>query len=254
MPATLPYRVPQEIGFVIVEFARPGDPLDHVAAFLHRSPAPFGIRLAGGCSGMSPEAKQHMLEFFGNGLFRFEGFASSGGTRQITVDGMIDPMVTDVPGILRAQSPRVLTLSTLPQTDTIGLVEDSRMVLQPDGRLVPNPGVHMLVVVQDTLGERLGWDGDVRLYLDLFQTQVVEAGWRFGMVVYNGGDVTRQEVAWAIQMGWVIILIRGSGRQADILIGEIEGGQLDLAPFLIVDNGDSAGLDAAMVHAGLIAA
>ena len=218
-----PYTVPPDIGFVPIDFVRVGDPLDELSAFMLRSPAPFGIRLAGGCTDMSVAERYAMLEFLGAGLMPFTGFVSSGGTREVLANGQLNPMVTDVPALLAAQG-RVLTASTVPQTDIIGLVDESRLVWRPDGLLVPNPGVHRLVVVQGSRGERLGWDGDLQVYFDLFQALVARAGWRCALVVYNGGEVTLQEIYLALALGWKVIIVAGSGRAADDIVRQAQDG------------------------------
>jgi hypothetical protein len=258
-----PYTVPANIRFVRLLVTGEHDPLPTaVAAFTHRSPVNIGLRLAGGCANMSAQDKLGMLEFFGRGLRDFTGLVSSGGTREAS-NGRIDPMVTDVPALLAAQSPHsVVAISTMPRTGDLGLVDDSRLVLSDDGHMLPNPGVHMLILVQSHTGMTLGWDGDLNMYFDLFGNLVRHGGWNFGTVVYNGGGVTRKEALRAMALGWPVILVRGSGRQADVIIGEVEAGTLELPDYAsvnrdllsIVDNGDHAALRTACVDHGLIAA
>lgn len=259
-----PYAVPPNIQFVRLLVTGEHDPLPTaVAAFTHRSPSNVGIRLAGGCANMTAASKLGMLDFFGKGLRRFTGLVSSGGTREKTEDGQIDAMVTDVPALLAAQSPTgVVAISTIPRTGDLGLVDDSRLVLSDDGHLLPNPGVHMLILVQSHSGTPLGWDGDLRMYFDLFGNLVRHGGWKFGTIVYNGGGVTRKEALRSMALGWPVILIQGSGRQADTIIGEIEAGTLELPDYAevnrdrisVVENGDWEHLDGACRYHGLIAA
>jgi hypothetical protein len=253
-----PYAVPSNIKFVRLIVTGQHDPLPTaVSAFTHRSPIAVGLRLAGGCSGMSVGDKHGMLSFFGDGLSQFTGLVSSGGTRAIDSRGQLDPMVTDVPALLAAQSPHgVVAISTVPRTGDLGLVDDSRLVLDESGTLLPNPGVHMIVLVQSNNGLEIDWDGDLNMYFNMFENLVRHGGWRFGMVVYNGGGVTRSEALRAMTLGWPVILVRESGRQADILVRELANGDLDVDNnrVSVVDNGDWASLHAECVRHGLIAA
>jgi hypothetical protein len=250
-----PHRIPENIRFARLVITGQNDPLPNaVAAFTHQSPVRIGLRLAGGCAGMSTREKEGMLNFFGAGLYQFTGLISSGATRMVDRRGHLDPMITDVPALLAAQSPRgVVAISTAPRTGQLGLVDDSRLVLSDDGSLLPNPGVHMLIIVQSNAGTPLDWDGDLDMYFDLFGNLVLYGGWTFGLVVYNGGGVTRSEALHAMHLGWPVLLIRGSGRQADALIEELERGTLESPGAIsIIENGDWEALHNECVRHGLI--
>lgn len=259
-----PYTVPSNIKFVRLIVTGENDPLPTaVSAFTHRSPVNIGLRLAGGCANMSGSDKQNMLGYFGAGLYDFTGLVSSGGTREINSQGHLDPMVTDVPALLAAQSPDgIVAISSIPRTGDLGLVDNSRLVLNEDCTLLPNPGVHMIILVQSNAGLPIEWYGDLDMYFDLFGNLVRHGGWKFGMIVYNGGSVTRQEALRAMALGWPVILIQGSGRQADTIIKELYDdtlvlpGNASFNPGLIsiVQNDDSWALRDACQNYGLITA
>ena len=230
-----PYRVPSTIGAVDVIVTTSSAPiLPAIQARMTASPAPIALRIAGGCSGMSDDDKQDMLAWFYRNMHGFKGLLSSGGTRDIK-DGRLDPMVTDVPAMLA--SDQVLTISTLPLVGTMQLVDDSRLRISRTDQYGtslthPNPGVHMLVVVQHPLGTALGWDGDVRTYFDMlnmYHHQGHRNPWQVGLVAWNGGSVTELEIKLAARYGWPVILVEGSGRAADKFITAMRDGTLDLA-------------------------
>ena len=259
-----PYAVPANIGFVELVITGTNDPLPSAVPIFVAShaPAKVALRLAGGCSNMSQSDKRNMLDFFGSGLEHFTGMVSSGGTREANADGLLDPMVTDVPALLVQQSPEsIVAVSSVPRTNRLGLVDDSRLVLSEDGKLLPNPGVHMIVLVQSNNGVALDWDGDLDMYFDMFRNLVVHGKWQVGMIVYNGGGVTRTEALRAMMHQWPVILVQNSGRQADVLIQELQAGTLVLPngaePTLeriqIVQNDDHRRLHGACVTQQLIA-
>ena len=225
-----PFRVPDHIGAVhVIVMNNDDDVPAAVHAMMNASPTRLGLRIAGGCSNMEASDKETMLEWFGSNLADFRGFVSSGATREVS-DGVLDPMVTEVPALL-ARSGQVVTVSTVPRVGTLQLVDQSRLQLFRADKYgvstsYPNPGVHMIVVVQDRLGSELDWDGDVLTYVDTFNTYRRTAGWQFASIVWNGGGVTRTEVKRTARSGWPVILVEGSGRAADEYIAAIRAGNL----------------------------
>lgn len=240
------YQVPPAVGEVRLVVANSAAQASTVtAALMHRSPTRVGMRIAGGCSGMSAKDKAQMLEYFEQGFRGFSGFVSSGGTRQARGTS-IDPMVTDVPALLaHSYGKRVLTLSTVPRTGDMALRDQSRLVLDTKNNVSPQPGVHMLIVFQPSAAHAaMDWDGDVEPYFSLFRSYT-QQGWRFGMVVWNGGGVTKTEAHTALQQGWKVITVAGSGRAADELARDQR--------FITVDRTDPTSLNTALHEHGFIA-
>ena len=179
------------------------------------------VRLAGGCKGMSPEDKEEMLGLFGEALRGFKGVIWSGATRQLDKNGETDPMVTDVPGAIAAENPGCVALGTLPRVEMLTLQDESRLVLDQWGT-VPNPGMAGILVVQNGPDGESGWDGDVKTYAALMNQWRDCGGFKaLGLISWNGGAVTKDEVIMSIKQGWVTILVEGSGRATDELIAEI---------------------------------
>lgn len=243
-----PYEVPQHIGqvqFIVTDSAAKAQTA--VGAFMQRSPARIGIRIAGGCSGMSEADRVNMLDYFRTALGNYTGFLSSGATR--SADGRrISPMVTDVPAVVaRHRGNRVLTVSTAPRTGRMVLTGNSRLVLDADNGVNPQPGVHMIVLFQPQFAhQQLGWDGDVEGAFGLFDAYA-KTGWPFGLIVWNGGDVTKKEALLAAQLGWHVFLVEGSGRQADELATAVRGKRLR-GKFTLVKRNDPTTLSAALTR------
>lgn len=223
-----PFVVPAHIGQVKLEVTTSqAIAVDLVAGTMQRAVAKRGIRLAGGCSGMSAQDRLNMIEYFLQELTTFRGLLSSGATRSITPAGLIDPMVTDIPAALAAANPAsVLTIGTAPRTGKMQLVENSRLVLSDTGDIFPNPGIHLLVLIQAADGGELDWYDELKPYLTLFASFVNDCGWRFATIVWNGGGVTRAEALMAAELGWPVFLVVGSGRAADELAAEQASGTL----------------------------
>jgi hypothetical protein len=229
-----PFLVPRHIEAVELVIMNEGDPVSpFVHATMGSSSTNFGLRIAGGCSGMEKLDRKHMLDWFESNLGNFRGFVSSGATREVDEAGQLDPMVTEVPAVL-ARRGNVVTISTVPRVGRLQLVDRSRLrMFREDqwGKSVsqPNPAVHMFIVVQHQLGDEMDWDGDVRMYIDLFNSRRQFAGWQFACIAWNGGGVTKTEIKLTARSGWPVFLVEGSGRGADECIVALRNGTLDLS-------------------------
>jgi hypothetical protein len=232
--ATSPYRIPDHIKAVKLVIMSPEDNVPaKVEAMMSSSPTKFGLRIAGGCSNMSEPDRAMMLYWFGENLGGFRGFVSSGATREVNNLGLVDPMVTEVPTLLAAAG-NVVAISTVPRVGDLELVDDSRLRMYREDKWgesvsAPNPGVHMIVIVQSRIGDELDWDGDVTTYVNLFNNRRKYAGWQFACIAWNGGGVTMTEIKLTARSGWPVILVEGSGRGADECIVALRNGTLDLS-------------------------
>jgi len=182
------------------------------------------IRISGGCKGMNADDKKAMMDFFQIAFKGFEGMIWSGGTRQFDKDGNLDPMVTDVPGVVAAGNPKCVALGSTPRTDVLRLVEESRLVLDDYGT-APNPSMNAILLVQDGAEGKLGWDGDLDAAFGLMDQLTQYGGFhRAGVIAWNGGAITRDEVMRSIKKGWPTIVVKGSGRAADEIAAELVAG------------------------------
>lgn len=220
--ATEPWRVttPEgEVRVIITDKHRDDVPA-YAAALAGRAGRKVALRIAGGCSNMSADDKTGMLDFFARELQGYEGIITSGSTRAAK-DGLWDPMVTDVPAVIAARNPSCVTLGTAPRTsDYFRLVGDSRFVLDEHGQ-GPNPGMHVIMLVQEGHTRKLDWDGDLDLAFDLMDVWRQAAQFRVGWIGWNGGGVTEKELLRAAGKGWPVFLVSGSGRKTDELIGRL---------------------------------
>lgn len=214
------------------------------------------VRVMGGCKNMGPEDKVEMLDFFAAGFRGFEGVILSGGTRATTEDGNIDPMVTDVPGYIASKNPGSVALGTVPRTDIMRLVDESRLVF--DEWNVPNPSMSALLIVQNGPNDKADWDGDVATYFQLMSDWQSHGGFTaLAGVVWNGGGVTLDEANECARRGWPTILVRGSGRGADEIIGKLEAKDEETVNLysksgIIVDKSDPDQLRQALTHSGVL--
>jgi hypothetical protein len=182
------------------------------------------IRLAGGCKGMSVDEKMQMQAFFTTAFMGYKGLIWSGATRQTDKTGAIDPMVTDIPGVIAAVNPGCVALGTVPRVEMMTLQQESRLVLDQYGTF-PNPSMLGILVVQNGADGTLDWDGDVKTYAALMNQWRDCGGFKsLGLISWNGGAVTKDEVIMSIKQGWVTILIKGTGRATDELVTEMEVG------------------------------
>jgi len=182
------------------------------------------IRIAGGCKGLDEEGKTNMLEFFRHGFAGYAGIAFSGGTRTLTDDGKMDPMVTDIPGIIAENNEGVIALGTAPRTGQFTLQGESVFTLDQYGTIA-NPSMAAILLVQNGAEGLLDWDGDVDVYFEAMKNWEQHADFQNAIISYNGGGVTETEVRKGIKVGWPTILVKGSGRFTDQLIEEYENGE-----------------------------
>jgi hypothetical protein len=187
------------------------------------------LRIGGGCKGMNSQDKQQMIGFFLEALAGYEGVVWSGATRQIDKNGELDPMVTDVPGFIAAENPDCVALGTLPRTDVLRLQHDLRLVLDDYGT-IPNPSQHGILIVQNGPDEKMDWNGDVDAYVRVMEMWRDHAGFSaLGLISWNGGAVTQEEIEKASSRKWLTVLVKGSGRVTDEIIAKLENGGEGLA-------------------------
>lgn len=230
-----PFAVPQTLGHVPFRVVGAVEELFEFFALLMCQVQKRGLpanmlRVAGGCQDMSDEVRASVLNYLVQGLSGYRGLISSGGTRE-TQDGRVKLMITDILQLMAEHARgRVVTLGTVPRTDTLRLVDNSRLVLDAYDT-APQPGVHQLVVLQPYGSERrLGWDGDVVAYLDMMARYLmvgsisrVQA--RPVLVAIEGGQIVRQEIVLAASRGFPVILCQGYGRQTDAVARSLAAGE-----------------------------
>jgi hypothetical protein len=215
------------------------------------------LRVAGGCSGMDEADKAEMLEFFAVGLSGFRGMIWSGATRQMA-GGEVDPMVTEVPGLIAGQNPGCVALGTAPRTGTMHLErENSRFDLDGEGTLA-NTNLSGMMVIQDGPDAFLGWDGDLDPYFAMMSRLQSFAGFSaVGLVAWNGGGVTEKEILRSAALGWPTMLVKGSGRKTDEIAARLDARDPSLLAQLpqghrlrVIDRKDPAMLRIAMLEHG----
>ncbi len=218
-----PYKVTAPGGRTLILIKNTSDQLPVTFALMAtRAKHKVAIRLSGGCKGMGPEDKASMLEYFSQAFNGFEGMIWSGGTRQLSSDGQIDPMITDVPGVIAGRNPSCVALGSCPRTDVLSLQGESQLVLDNYGTR-PNPGIAGLLIVQNGPEGKLDWDGDLGDVFGLMENLLTHGGfYRAGVVAWNGGAITRDEIIRSAKRGWPTIIVRGSGRVCDELADQIE--------------------------------
>ena len=217
-----PYRVTAPDGKVRLVVMNATEGLPAAFALMGtRAAKKVAIRVTGGCKNMTPQDKLDMLGYFSRAFSGYKGLIWSGGTRA-SKDGKVDPMVTDVPGVIAAENEGCVALGTLPRTDMLTLQGDSRLVLDEWGASV-NPDCLGILIVQNGAEGKLDWDGDLDTYFSMMQNWQKFAGFTsLGLVSWNGGDFTRKEIVRSAQLGWPTILIKGSGRMTDEIINKLD--------------------------------
>jgi len=227
-----PYTVSVEGGKIPLVIMNANDGLPAAFALMGTNvEMKVAIRLGGGCKGMGVEDKKQMIDFFLSAFSGYQGLVWSGATRQVDKNGQLDPMVTDVPGLIAAANPGCIALGTLPRVDLLTLQKDLRLVLDEWGT-IPNPTQSGILIVQNGPDGKLDWNGDVDIYLRIMENWRDYAKFsRLGLIAWNGGTITKEEIEKSAARKWPTILVRGSGRVTDEIIAKIVNGYEDLPDY-----------------------
>lgn len=245
---------------LLIKDAKEGIPAAF-ALMATRADHKVAIRITGGCKGMTTADKTAMLDYFSKAFAGFRGLAFSGATRQTDKDGNLDPMVTDVPGVIAANNPGCIALGTAPRTDLLSLQGDSRLVLDSYGT-APNPTMSGILLVQKGADGNLDWNGDLADYFNMMGQLRDHAGFtHLGVIAWNGGEITREEIQMSAQRGWPTIIVKGSGRVADEIATAVEAGNFSgfgnlpknqTNHIIIVNHNDPAGLRQVLISQGFL--
>ncbi|MFC1638479.1 hypothetical protein ACFL2R_03580 [Patescibacteria group bacterium] len=206
--------------------------------------------MTGGCKGMGPQDKLGLLEVGARIMFGYQGVYWSGGTRQADKHGMIDPMVTDLPGFVARDNPDCIALGSAPRTDTLGLVDGARLVLDGWGTS-PNPDLEALLIVQGDVNTALDWNGDLDTYFAIMQKWKQHAGFSaVGLMAWNGGAITEEEIMRSIALKWPTILFNGSGRITDEISQKVLSGEVIGDHIYVVNKDDVEGARKVLIQCG----
>ncbi len=172
------------------------------------------IRIAGGMNNIAEE----IFPFFRNAMGSIDGSVlMSGGTRCFADDRSIQASVAEVVADLGLCLPHLITMGSFPRTARFGFIDDGHFVVSDGDDTIVNPGTDYTVSIQTGPedDQKLGWDGDVDAYLEFMASLRDESGFQTGMIVWNGGGVTVNEVQKAHSQGIPIFVITETGRAAD---------------------------------------
>jgi hypothetical protein len=143
------------------------------------------------------------------------GVLWSGGTRMIKEDGSICASVAEVVARMGARLPNLITMGSCPRTKRF-LIEDESHLMLGENTFI-NPGTQYVATIQEG-GEdeqALPWHGDVAAYIRFKINARDILNLRPYGIVYSGGGVTVTETKLMYEEGILIIVVEGSGRQAD---------------------------------------
>lgn len=166
--------------------------------------------------GMDNEPTE-LYPFFETALAGIDGGALwSGGTRCLRENGTIQDSVAEVVAREGKIHHNLITMGSCPRVN--------RFVFEGDGHLMlgkntfVNPGTKYVATIQNGPEDEdtLGWDGDVRAYLEFMANVRDIMGFGLYGIVWNGGGVTVTETLMAYhEFDIPIFVVVGSGRQAD---------------------------------------
>jgi hypothetical protein len=269
-------------GASLLLWIRPDEPLPTRIATLvaEEGITPQVISFGGGNNGLSEELKGAMPGYFGDGFRGFTGTAFSGGTGHFNAERDHTSFeITTVPPLLASQND-CAAIGMTPMTTTPSLQHHSGSVNCDDYGGELDPRHHANVVVSNKPSDvYLGWNGDLKQRYAFFE-ELLELGYKVGVFIFNGGDVTTEEIYRAVELtpaGLELFVVEGSQREADKFVRAYRDGKVeatnakgkDLAPevaqryaaaregaegdnITILPIGDVAALRAALISKGFL--
>jgi hypothetical protein len=193
---------------------------------ISKAPSKAVMRVAGGCKDLDQGRVEALFKFVANGcvstdgIRTFQGTVTSGGTRALNDDGTEKSMVTQLPPYL-GRLFECMSASTTPVTGRMRHGEKgifpSKYAATLDRRQ------HSTTIVSKDPLQFLGWDGDVRIYMEALEV-LMKQGYPVSLPVINGGDITKDEALLALSKHIPIILVKGVERGSDELIELINTG------------------------------
>ncbi|MCX6714514.1 MAG: hypothetical protein NTX72_01740 [Candidatus Uhrbacteria bacterium] len=179
------------------------------------------VRLTGGCGYMSAEDARDFLSLFAEAFSGFAGAMLFGGTRMIEKQDAsnIVPGITEIPSHIREVCPNMVSLGVVPRTSDIKITEHGLVVSESDVdtyRTIIHPNQDMCLLVQVSPDQPAIWDAEFEECLQIIKDLREFADFKSLLIVYNGGGVTEREILATAKRGWPVLLIRGSGRNADV--------------------------------------
>ena len=174
--------------------------------------------------------------------------------------------VTYVPALLKQHYP-VIAASTTPRVDQITLDGDfGRLILTDSMDRIDHRQDRAIIVQHDaTEVVEQDWARDVLPCFGIMR-EWKERGVPVLWLGCEGGGVTKKELYWALEHGFPVILLEGSGRETDVFIQCFRAGEavcrdargdeakvnpdlVTIVPFL-----DDMALNRALIERGIIAA
>ena len=158
-----------------------------------------------------------LYPFFETALAGIDGGALwSGGTRCLRSDGTIQDSVAEVVAREGKIHLNLITMGSCPRVNRFIFEGESHLMLGNNTFI--NPSTQYVATIQNGAEDEdaLGWDGDVRAYLEFMANVRAIMGFGLYGIVWNGGGVTVTETLMAYnEFDIPIFIVVGSGRQAD---------------------------------------
>lgn len=269
-------------GASLLLWMRPDEPLPTRLATLvaEKGITPQVISFGGGNNGLSDALKADMPGYFSAGFSGFTGTAISGGTGHFDDERNHTSFeITTVPPLLASEN-ECAAIGMTPMTTLPSLKHHQGAVNCDDWGGELDPRHHANVVVANKPSDLfLGWNGDLKHRYAFFQ-ELLELGYKVAVFIFNGGDVTTEEVYRALDLtvdGLELFVVEGSGREADKFVKAFRDGEVsntnakgkdldaevatryatsrenaDPARVTILPIGDVAALRAALISKGLL--
>jgi hypothetical protein len=188
------------------------------------------VRISGGCGSMSAEQEAHLMSF----ATAFTGKRVTligGGTRMLYKhDLSIRPGVTELLPAIKAVAPHSQTIGIVPRIEDElidgKLVRGHEMGFLPDGRIYFDNGVDDYVttfmhqndislLIQKDVDTGARWEDEYVMAMKTMADVHTALDHRLLYFFYNGGGVSTKEMLHVAELGWEIVLVKGSGRMCD---------------------------------------
>ena len=214
------------------------------------APRHFVVSITGGCGNMTPDYFPG-VQSVGEALKGFDGAILAGGTRMLQVQPDLSDLetlssrdeskvrigITEVLLQARQNCPKAVFVGIVPKpmNGRINMVGDMIIVsdmsegpqMQPSlgkGDNVPfitavHPDLDEVVLLQQSADVGVQWDEEFHERVRITQA-LREILWSSLLIAYNGGGTTEREIRKNVELGWPVLLVRGSGGVCDKLASD----------------------------------
>lgn len=214
------------------------------------------VRFTGGCANMSSHDAEGLYDLFVSAFHGFRGALLFGGTRMVMRNNFDEvlPSITEVPPLIRDACPEAWLTGVVPRTADFELHPQLGITIHPQEEqefiTILHQAQDQCLAVQGSVDTPADWDTEWQTCVRIITKLRNFAQFKSLTISYNGGGVTEHEILATADLGWPLLLIRGSGRKTDEYAKNREF--LSRYPNVICADADAQSVRRALTELGIV--